>query len=364
MRRATQRDSPDLKIEEAIEKFVARNRPDWKGETERTYRKSLDTFETFAEEAEIDTLDDIDLWSVVDYTDFLLGRDYAKITIQSKQKQTRRWIKWLEGQGLVNVGTHLAIEPLKLEDSEQTSSDTLEPEDIKSYLVYYREAPQWRATRRHALLEVAGHVAPRRGGIRALDVRDWDSEARTLSFRNRPETGTRLKKGDQHERKVVLAPEPAQILDEFVAKHRLRKHDEHGRSPLFASRQGRPTKSTITNWIYQATLPCVKQQCPHSREPHKCEWAAKQTMASQCPSSSSPHPIRRGSITWQLNLGRDLEDVAERAATTPDVLRRYYDRPDLDAALRRRITDFEGIDITEHSDPTDIGDEINDEEDQ
>ena len=361
MRRPERGDPPNLEIEEAIEKFLIRNRVDWNGETERTYRKSLDTFEAFAAKAEIETLSDMALWSVGNFTDFLLGRDYARATVQSKQKQTRRWIKWLEGQGLVPVGTHLAIEVIKLDDSEQTSSDILKPEAIRDYLVYYRQTPRWRGTRRHALLETIGHVAARRGCIRVLDVSDWDSESRTLIFRNRPETDTRLKEGDSHERKVVLAPEPAQVLDEFIAQNRIQKHDDHGRSPLFTSRQGRPTKSTITDWTYQATLPCIKKKCPHSKERHKCEWVTKQTKSSQCPSSSSPHPIRRGSITWQLNLGRDIEDVAERAATTPDVIRRYYDRPDLDAALRRRVTEFDEIDITEHSDPSDVDDDLDED---
>lgn len=361
MSRAERRDAPDLEIEEAIERFVARKRPNWKGETERTYRKSLNTFEAFAAESGIETLSDMELWSVGRYTDFLLGRDYAKATIQSKQKQARYWIEWLEGQGLVDVGTHLAIEPLKLDDDEQTSGDILKPEEIREFLSYYRQTPKWRGKRRHAVLEVIGHVGARRMGIRALDLRDWDSESRTLTFRNRPEEDTRLKDGDQHERKVVLAPKPAQVLDEYVERDRSRKHDEYGRSPLFTSRDGRPSKSTVTNWVYRATVPCIKERCPHNRERHKCEWVKKQTKSSQCPSSSSPHPIRRGSITWQLNLGRDIEDVAERAATTPDVIRRYYDRPDLDASLRRRITDFDGIDITEHSDPSDIDDDLSED---
>ena len=61
-----------------------------------------------------------------------------------------------------------------------------------------------------------------------------------------------------------------------------------------------------------------------------------------------------GSITWQLNAGRDPVDVAARAATTPGVIRRYYDQPDLDAELRRRVTQFDDIDICEHGDPTDF----------
>jgi hypothetical protein len=59
-----------------------------------------------------------------------------------------------------------------------------------------------------------------------------------------------------------------------------------------------------------------------------------------------------GSITWQLNVGRDPVDVAARAATTSGVIRRYYDQPDLDAELRRWVTQFDDIDICEYSVPT------------
>lgn len=54
-------------------------------------------------------------------------------------------------------------------------------------------------------------------------------------------------------------------------------------------------------------------------------------LASEAPGSrwfhrpkevASAHPVRRGSITWQLNIGRSIEDVAQRAATTPGVIRR------------------------------------------
>lgn len=349
--------APDPSIPDTVDLFITRNKPDWKGETERTYRKSLDTFEAFASDEGLETVSDLDMWKVGRYTDYLVDSDYARSTIQSKQKQARRWLKWLESQGFLRIGTHLAIEPLKLDDSEQTSSDILRPETIRDFLGYYRESVKWRATRRHALLEVIGHTGARRSCIRALDLEDHDPDARTLSFLNRPETGTRLKRGDSHQRKVVLSETPNKILHEFVQRERHEKHDGNGRRPLFASSRGRPTKSTITNWLYQATLPCIMQECPHSRERHTCAWTA-QTDASKCPSSTSPHPVRRGSITWQLNIGRSRDDVADRAATTPDVIRRYYDQPGLDEELRRRITDFDGIDICNHSDPTDLNEEI------
>jgi hypothetical protein len=50
--------------------------------------------------------------------------------------------------------------------------------------------------------------------------------------------------------------------------------------------------------------------------------------------------------------------VAARAATRPGVIRRYYYQPDLDAELRCRVTQFDAIDVCEHSDPTDIDQEL------
>lgn len=344
-----------MKIEEAVNKFIVRKEPNWNGETSRSYQKSLATFEEFASENDIERLADLSRWQIGTYTEWLLGCDYSPVTVQAKQKKARRWLKWLEGQQLIEIGSHLAIEPLKLDDEEQTSSDILKPIEMRNFLDFYRSSTKWRGTRRHALLEVIAHVGARRSGLRALDLEDWDPEERTLTFLNRDES-TRLKGGDKHQRKVILSEKPAEILEIYTERERFNKGD-NDRRPLFTSRQGRPDKSTITNWIYRATMPCLMRECPHSRRRHSCEWT-EQTTACQCPSSKSPHPARRGSITWQLNIGRSIEDVAVRAATTPGVIRRYYDRPDLDEDLRRRITDFDEIDICQHEKPEDVDEEL------
>lgn len=204
-------EAPEVPIPEAVDLFIRRNRPNWKGETERSYRKSLDTFEEFAEEYDLETTSDLELWRLGQYTDFLLGKDYARVTVQGKQKQARRWLKWLESQGYVEVGTHLAIEPLKLDDSEQTSDDILRPETLRELLASYRESPRHRATRRHALLEVIGHTGARRSCVRSLDLSDYDPDSRTLTFLNRPNRGTRLKRGDSHQRKVILSETPNEV---------------------------------------------------------------------------------------------------------------------------------------------------------
>jgi integrase len=253
----------------------------------------------------------------------------------------------------VQVGLHAAIDSLNLEDDEQTSSDAIAPDDLASLLRFYRGDSDFQNSREHAILELIAHTGVRRSGVRAVDVSDWNHSDRIVELRNRPENGTRLKEGAKHNRKVVLSQKPAEVIQAYVQENRFDKHDEVGRQPLFTSREGRPNVSTVTNWIYQSTIPCRRKECPHNKEKGSCDWTV-QSESCKCPSSSSPHPARRGSITWQLNIGRSIQNVAARAGTTPDVIRRYYDKPSLDAELRRRITEFNGIDVCKHSVPEDV----------
>jgi len=355
-----QPDAPDLTIPEAVDLWIRRKRPDWKGQTARTYRRNLQTFEEYAEAEGVETVSDFTRWNVGGYTDHLLAKDYARVTVASRQKSARTWIKYLESQGLVPLGFHLAIQTIQLDDEEETSDAQLAPEDARTLLAFYRGDARWRGTVRHALLEVIWHVGPRMSGVIALDLDDYDPEAGVLKFRNRPETGTRLKKGNTHERNVALSEVPCDVLDLYIARERSQKRDEHGRKPLFATQQGRATRSTIRGWAYQATQPCMAVECPHGNRRPSCDFVPRSN-ASRCPSTRSPHPIRRGSITWQRNLGFDAETVAQRVASTPQVIRRYYDKPEYADELERRRKDTENIDIEEHLHPTDLGTEVSDD---
>jgi len=349
-------DAPDLSIAEAIELYIRRKQPDWNGGTQRTYERDLGVFADYCAERELETLSDLTRWTVGQYTDYLLAQDYARVTVAGRQKSAKTWLKFLESQGLVPLGLHLAIETVTLTDEEETSNQQLEPEDARTLLAFYRESPEWRGTRRHAVLEVLWHVGCRSKGLRALDIDDYDPESGDLRFRNRPDTDTRLKRGNAHERNVTLSETPQEALDLYIARERTGKRDDHGRKPLFPTRQGRPVRGTIRGWMYQATQPCMAEECPHGKRRPNCDWVDRD-QASKCPSTRPPHAIRRGSITWQRNLGFDAETVAKRAAATPQVIRRYYDDPDYDDELERRREETQDIDITEHLHPTDLSDE-------
>lgn len=346
-------DAPDLSIGEAVDMFCRRRRAQWNGETERTYRKNLDTFREYCGEASIGSLSDLSRWKVSGYTDYLLDHDWAKATVSTRQKNTRKLLKWLEAQGYLEIGLHLAIEPISLTDEEESSDQQLAPDDAKTLLEFYRNSTRYRGTRRHALLEIVWHTGCRYSGIVALDVEDYDAEQGILKFRNRPESGTRLKRGTSHQRNVIISQEPKNILDLYIGRERIEARDDNGRRPLFTSRSGRPVRATIRGWLYEATQPCMVGECPHGKRRPNCEWVPRD-QASKCPSTRPTHAIRRGSITWQRNLGFSRETVADRAATTPDVLRRYYDKPDYDDELQRRRHETEKIDLIEHLEPTDL----------
>lgn len=343
--------APDLTIREAIELYIRRNRPNWKGETERTYRRNLEDFEEYAAENDIETVDDLGRWEIGGFTDYLLDQEYARVTVSGRQKTARTWLKYLESQGVLDLGLHLAIETISTTDEEETSDQQLDPESARRLLSFYRGSAAWRGTRRHAVLEVLWHVGCRSSGLRALDLEDYEDGV--LKFRNRPKSDTRLKKGNKHERNVVLSETPRKILELYLARERIDKRDEYGRKPLFSSTQGRPTRSTVRGWMYLATQPCMAVECPHNRRRPNCEYVER-VHASKCPSSRPPHAIRRGSITWQRNLGFDADTVAQRVAATPNTIRRYYDKPDLGDELERRRAETEQIDIEAHLHPTDF----------
>lgn len=101
--------------------------------------------------------------------------------------------------------------------------------------------------------------------------------------------------------------------------------DEYGREPLITTKHGRPSSSSLYNWVNKATHPCEHAECPHDRDPSACEARGRNDSACKCPSARSPHAIRRGSITHELNDDTPPEAVSERMDVTLDVLYEHYD---------------------------------------
>ncbi|AOW80115.1 phage integrase/site-specific recombinase [Halodesulfurarchaeum formicicum] len=342
------RNQRDLRPEEAVEKFAAKRGNKNTDKTVRSYENRLRQFVRWTYEIEeIETMRDLDGWLLDEYERFLDERGDAPPTVKGKMVALKELIKYCVQLEVVDASLPEKIDIPSLSKDEQTNDVKLDTADATRLFEHYRESHSDYGTVQHVLLEIIWHIGARTGGIRSLDLSDWNSESRVLQFRHRPPT--RLKDGTEHERDVVLPETIADALDFYIERERPDKRDENGREPLLATRFGRPADSTIQTWAYQGTQPCVATACPHNRQREKCKYTEK-SHASKCPSARSPHQIRTGSITWQLNKGLSYVKVAERVAASPETIRRYYDKADYSEQLERRRPDTEDLDIFSEDD--------------
>lgn len=210
-------------------------------------------------------------------------------------------------------------------------------QEVAERIIEYFEAAA-PGSLHHALMLLGWHTAMRLCSIHSIDLRDVDEEEYSIKLRHRPETGTVLKDGTESEHKVAIAPEVMEVLERYIDYHRPDVEDEHGREPLFASKQGRRSKSNLRECVYEATQPCsIGMECPHEKDPRACDAAIRRNDASKCPSSVSPHAIRKGAITNWCDEDVPRRKISGRADVTRAVIEKHYDqRSETDRMEQRR----------------------------
>lgn len=338
--------SRDLSPREAADRFLSRRSQRQADETVRSYRHRLSHFVEWAEENDIEQIRDIGGWEIDEYQHHReTDGDVSASTVKGAMVSLKQLLEFCERIEVVDDDVSKKVEIPKLTKDEETSDEQLHADRARKHLAWFRDSDQWFGTAWHASLEVLWHTACRLGGLRGLDLGDYDSDDGTLWFNHRPETETPLKNDDEGERIVSVNEDVVEALDMYVARERPDKRDKYGRDPLFATRQGRPSRTTIRSWCYQSTQPCLYTGCPHSRERRSCEWTERGS-AGKCPSSRSPHAIRTGSITWMLNeTDGDIEYVARRVNAKPATIRRYYDKATVVEEFEERQQRHSDLDI-------------------
>ncbi|WP_410764915.1 tyrosine-type recombinase/integrase [Haloferax sp. DFSO60] len=338
----------DLSPREARDRFLARRAQSQTPATVRSYKNRLTTFVHWCESENVESMADLNGWLVDEYQTHREGQGVSPATVKGSIVALRQLVKYCQRIEAADPDLLEKIEVPKLTKDQQTSDEKLAAEDALGLLSKYRDSRRLFGTAHHAFLEVAWHTGARMGGIRALDLSDFDQEERSLEFRHQPATGTPLKNKTDGERVVGVPQAVVDALDTYIARERSDKRDEYGREPLFSCRQGRPSKSTLRAWSYLGNQPCLYRECPHGRERFSCEYTTRNG-ASKCPSSRSPHAIRTGSITWQLDRKIPIELVAERVNASPSTIRRYYDKADEhERFLKRRSELSASLDIQNH----------------
>lgn len=338
----TDRRRPDpgqMTPREAKERYLRRRRSDATRKSVEGFHGRLKLFVEWCEAVGITTVENLEPYDVNEYYDVRSG-DVAPSTLEGEMYTLKKYIEFLEGLDAVTGDLAEKVPIPDVSEEDRSSDEKLDTSDALALIQHHRQSSPKRGTRAHVLTELAWYTGARLGGLLGLDVRDIYHDDAFVEFRHRPGTGTPLKNNLHGERAIAIPEETASIVAEYVRDHRHDVHDEAGRQPLLASRRGRPTPNTFRVWSYLATLPCEYGACPHGKDPESCQWTQR-NHASKCPSSRSPHPVRTGSITWQLNSGIPIEVVSQRVNAGVDVIEEYYDKPSVDELWRRRRQQME-----------------------
>jgi site-specific recombinase XerD len=342
---------PDLSPREARDRWLNKLRVSKADSSVSAYHYQTKLWVEWCEEQGITSTGDLTGWDIESYETHRRGQGVKPYTLQKELGTLRRFLEYAARIEVVDESLPEKVDPPDVPRDSQVDETMLNPDRAQRLLAYYRQNPGARATRAHALLEVAWFTGARLGALRGLDVDDYDAGEQYVAFRHRPNQGTPLKNGEGGERVVGLPEKICEVLDEFVDQERHDEFDDHGREPLLASAVGRPSTNAVRAWMYQATIPCLYTDCPHSHERETCEYLEDSyNNLSKCPSSRSPHQVRTGSITWQRNRGVPADVVSQRVNSSVRVIEKHYDKPDEVKEMEKRRRqyldrlDFDGQD--------------------
>jgi len=250
--------------------------------------------------------------------------DLAPATEKTQIDTLRVFIRWLESVDGVEQNLSEKVISPSLDPEENTRDIMLDSERAEEVLTYLEKYAY--ATIDHIAVALMWHTSMRVGAVRSLDLEDFYPDEQYLEVSHKPDAGTPIKNQKRGERLVAISDQICELLSDWIADQRPSVTDEYGRRPLLATSEGRAHTTTLRNYVYQYTRPCIYSDgCPHDRDPDDCE-AMEYHAASQCPSSISPHAIRRGSITHALNSDIPDKAVSDRANVSRAVLEQHYDR--------------------------------------
>jgi len=325
---------------EAVNEYLAEIKNELAATTHANHRYRLDQFIQWADEEGLTNMNDITGSKLQDFKQWKSG-DVAKVTVKNHLSTLRQFIEFCEDIDVAPNGVGRKIRLPTMQLGDDVNDTHLLPKEAKAILNYCEKYEY--ATLRHTAFYILWHTGMRSGGLRGLDVDDYDSHNGILSIRHRPETATPLKNKERTERDVSIKAAVTDVLDDFLNMHHPYVEDEHGRVPLVGTSNGRMEQTTLQRNIYTLTRPChYTNECPHDRDMQECEATTYNT-ASKCPTSVSPHALRKGSITVHRKQNVPKEVASERMDVSGDVLDKHYDKRTEREKMQQRREYLNGI---------------------
>ncbi|WP_411967890.1 tyrosine-type recombinase/integrase [Haloferax sp. YSSS75] len=307
------------------ERFMSR-RQDRSPSTRAQYKRTILDFVEFAESSGIVKSSELSINLLDGYVDTLQEQYNSDATILTNTKNVRGWLRWLTKRGYCDESLYRILDKDDLGLSPKARDEALSTREAESILEQLRN--QRRGTLKHALVELLWNAGLRIGGARSLDVRDFVPQDNEIRLRHRPTTGTRLKNGSETkdhvgngERNVAIKSRVVDAIELYIELERPNVTDEFGRSPLFATSQGRAARSTLRRKVYNATS-CRWNTSRDGSVSCEGECSARSEV---CPVSFYPHAIRRGAIVHHLSQGLRPDIASERFDVSVQTLRRHYD---------------------------------------
>lgn len=323
--------------ETALERYLSDREDEVQKATLKAHNYRLSHFVRWCGIEGVENLNDLNGRNLQDYR-YWRKEDGGlnNVTLHTQMTTFRVFIKWCEDFQAVVPGLHEKIRIPSLDDGEDVSDRKIEPERALKILDYLNDFQY--ASRDHAMFRVLFRTGVRTGGLRTLDLGDYHSQDQYIEVKNRPEQDTPLKNGEKGERPIYLNGMTCQVLDDYIAHHRIEVEDDYGREPLLTTQHGRLSPNTIRQRLYKLTQPCAYTgSCPHDKEPATCDAHQNTDFASQCPSSEPPHSARKASITYWRKRDTPAQQVGERANVNQDIIKKHYDkRSDQDKMDQRK----------------------------
>ncbi|ESS12998.1 MAG: site-specific recombinase XerD [uncultured archaeon A07HR60] len=244
-----------------VEYFLASHASQWSKATYRDYSYDLTRFLEYCEYANIDDLSTV---SSANLTGFKQWRDrdenVALATLHGQLTNLRVFIRACESIEIVEEGLADEIAMPDLDDSDIVSSTRLESETAQQIQEYHAESES--VSRQFAEFMLMWEGLVRLGGARSIDLEDYNREEQYIELTHEPDTDTPLKNGTSDmegqggERKLNLPADVCEVLNTYIDgtgdpndPKRIENEDEHGREPLFTTRNGRVSnrRSDVTS---------------------------------------------------------------------------------------------------------------------
>lgn len=326
-----QRVAPEM----ALQIYLEQREDEVSRQTLQSHRYRLEPFVEWCDKQGISSMSDITGMDLHKFRVYRREEDGLKtVSLQGQLSTLRQFLRVAASVDAVPENLHEKVLLPTVSKSEQANEEMLTKTRADAALEYLDRYHY--ASRRHVELLILWRTSMRRGGLRALDLGDFDPEEPALELRHRPPE-TPLKNGEWSNRDVFLLDEVAEVLEDYIDGPREDIEDDQGRFPLFTTANGRVALGTIKQDMYQITRPCMYGiECPHDRDPDTCE-AVETRRASTCPSSRSPHMVRTGSVTAHLDDGSPKSFLGDRVDMTEDTMEDHYDQAgERERMMRRR----------------------------